>query len=198
MKTTWLLSPFLCAALAAPPAVAGPPRPDGPAKVERDAFEAMLSTIDVVPPDRESLLATFPEAWERLDAAARDDARDDWTRLRAISMLSYFPEARTRMTLEAVARAKSPEIRRQAVYTLGRSFGETADATLVRFVASFARDPEPAVREHAIRSLRWVDAREAEVALGELGRTGSPSDRKLAAATLDKRKQRLASPRRGH
>jgi HEAT repeat protein len=179
------------------PALASAPRPS-PTSPASDPFELMLRSIDVVPPDRASLEKTFPDAWVKLDAAARDEARDTWTRIRAISMLSYFPEGRTRATLEAVSQSKDPEIRRQAVYTLGRAFGATADAALVRFVASFAKDSVPAVREHAIRSLRWVDAAEAETTLRDLTKQGAPELRKLAQVTLEKRLERMKSPRRGH
>ncbi len=178
------------------PAYAGGPHPTPTSPA--DSFELMLRSIDVVPPDRASLEKTFPEAWVKLDAAAREEGRDTWTRIRAISLLSYFPEARTRTTLEAVSRSKDPEIRRQAVYTLGRSFGATADAALVTFITSFAADPVPAVREHAIRSLRWVDASEAEVALRDLTKQGAPDLRKLAQTTLDKRLERMKSPKQGH
>lgn len=181
------VSAVATSAVANPPATAAP-----------DRFDAMLRQIDVVPPDRAALETAFPDAWQRLDAAARDGGRDTWTRLRAVSMLSFFPEARTRATLEALSADADNEIRRQAIYTLGRGFGGMADAALVRFIEARAADRDGAVAEHAVRSLRWVDHPEAALALERLSTKGPGSLRTLAKTTLDKRATRLVAPKKGH
>ena len=182
-------------ALAAPPAPSTAPS----AQVRQtDRFDAMLRQIDVVPADRAALEAAFPDAWARLDAAARDGARDEWSRLRAISLLSFFPEARTRTTLEALASDPDKEIRRQAIYTLGRGFGANADLALVRFIEGRATDRAAEVAEHAVRSLRWVDHPEAALALERLATKGPTTLRTLAKTTRDKRAARLATPKKGH
>ncbi len=163
-----------------------------------DRFETLLRSIDVVPPDRVALEAAFPDAWTRLDAVARDAKRDQWSRLRAVSLLSYFPEARTRTTLEVVAGDTDKEVRRQAIYTLGRGFGASADLALVRFIETKAADPEVDVAEHAVRSLRWVDHPEAKLALERLKKKGPNQVRELARTTIEKRELRMKTPQRGH
>lgn len=203
--------------LSAAPALAHEPAPkDGAAERSQhtveERFELLLQTIDVVPESREAFEAAFPGARERLDAAARDTRRTTWQRVRALTMLSYFPDAATRQTLELLstppsdklsqaerARALSAdvEVRRQALYTLGRAFGPTADAALVRFIESrISTDPSHEVREHGLRSLRWVDDGEARAALSRLATHKELG--KLAAETQKKRDVRLASPRLGH
>ena len=189
--------------------------PDGPQDRERivaAGFELLLDTIDVVPESREAFEAAYPGARERLIAAARDHQRTTWQRVRAISMLSYFPDAATRQTLETLAtspdtklpldeRLRHPsadtEVRRQALYTLGRAFGPTADAGLVRFIeARISADEKQEVREHGLRSLRWVDHEETRAALTRLAGKGGLEA--LAKETQLRRDKRLASPRLGH
>lgn len=194
MNTTRLFGLALAfVATVANSAVANPGAPTGP-----DRFDAMLRQIDVVPPDRAALEAAFPDAWQRLDAAARDGGRDTWSRLRAVSLLSFFPEPRTRATLEALSADADKEVRRQAIYTLGRGFGPTADLALVRFIEAHAADRDAAVAEHAVRSLRWVDHPEAALALTRLADKGPATLRALAKTTLDKRAARLLAPKKGH
>ncbi len=161
-------------------------------------FEELLRAIDVVPPDRGALEAIFPDAWARLDRAARQDERDTWSRIRAVSLLSYFPEARTRATLEALAGVADKEVRRQAIYTLGRGFGAVADRALVRFIEARTGDAEPEVAAHAVRSLRFVDHPEAKLALERIADKGPAGLRTLARTTIDKRELRLKEPKRGH
>lgn len=169
-----------------------------PVTPEDARFDTMLRAIDVVPPDRAALEEAFPDAWERLDRAAREAERDTWSRLRAVSLLSYFAgEPRTRSTLEAVATDRDREIRRQAVYTLGRSFGPSADAALVRFIEGYTADAEVAVAEHAVRALRWVDHQDAGRVLERLATRGPAHLKTLARTTIDKRTKRLRSVPRG-
>jgi len=158
----------------------------------------MLMAIDLVPPDRASLEAEFPDAWQRLDRVAREPGRETWSRIRAVNLLSYFPEARTRATLEVLSADLDKAIRRQAIYTLGRGFMASADAALVCFIEAHAADREIEVAEHAVRALRWVDHPEAKLALERLAGKGGASLRRLAQTTLAKRTQRLAAPPRGH
>lgn len=188
---TSLLS-FAGAALAVPPETASAPAPS----VE-DRFDAMLRSIDIVPPDRAAFEAAFPDAWRRLDAVARDGKRDQWSRIRAVSLLSYFVEARTRATLEALSIDGDKEVRRQAIYTLGRGFGATADLALVRFIEARTADPDTDVAEHALRSLRWVDHPEAKVVLTRVAEKGPLTLRELARTTGAKRELRIKSLPRG-
>lgn len=201
--------------LVGTPALAESPSQDTQAEHDiAQRFELLLETIDVVPNSREAFEASFPDAQKRLDAAARDILRSTWQRVRAVTMLSYFPDASTRATLEALAVAPAAnlsavekaraisadkEVRRQALYTLGRAFGPTGDTSLVRFIeARIAAEPTVEVREHALRSLRWVDHDEARAALVRLSEKGPVELRPLAKQTMVKRDARLVSPRLGH
>ncbi len=197
------------AALAHP---TGQPQPA--ATTSGDSFELLLNSIDVVPPSREAFEEAFPGARDRLDAAARDTSRTTWSRIRAISMLSFFPDAKTAETLKLLSvppasslspdqrlrhPAQDKEIRRHALYTLGRAFGATADAALVRFIAQRVEsDPDTTVQEHALRSLRWVDHDEAKVALTRLSNQGPATLRQLATSTLSRRAARIDAPKFGH
>lgn len=193
-----LVGTSLCA-LAGSAVAAPPTHPETPtAPVPGDRFEAMLRSIDIVPPDRASLEGAFPDAWQRLDAVARDAKRDQWSRIRAVSLLSYFVEARTRATLEAVSTDGDKEVRRQAIYTLGRGFGAAADLALVRFIEARTTDADVDVAEHALRSLRWVDHPEAKVVLERVAQKGPAKLRDLARVTSDKRELRLKGAPRGH
>jgi HEAT repeat protein len=116
-----------------------------------------------------------------------------------VSLLSYFSaEDATRKTLEAVAASGDDEVRRQAIYTLGRGFGARADEALVRFIEACTGDAKLAVAEHAVRALRWVDHPEAERALERLAKSGPSHLKTLARTTIDKRVQRMKAPKRGH
>jgi|GEM_PF-1234534 len=191
--TAALLGTSAGTTLAAPPLRPEPVTVPAP----NDRFDAMLRAIDVVPPDRASFEAAFPDAWARLDAVARDAKRDTWSRVRALSLLSYFVEPRTRATLEQVLADADKDIRRQAIYTLGRGFGASADVALVRFIEARTADPEQDVGEHALRSLRWVDHPEAKLALERIAEKGPATLRELARKTLDKRMLRLNGVPRG-
>lgn len=201
-------------AALAHPSTSGPDGASPAGTAQTDRFELLLDSIDVVPPSRELFEQEFPDALDRLDQVARDVTRSSWSRIRAISMLSYFLEDRVMETLKLLsvgpaanlseqARqrhiAADPEVRRQALYTLGRTFGVIADANLVRFIERrVTADPVPEVREHALRSLRWVNHDEARLALLRLQASGPKPLRELANATLTRRAQRLHAPRLGH
>ncbi len=156
----------------------------------RDAdarFEALLKAIDVLP-TRAQLDAGFPDARARLLAAAAQDGRDAWTRSRAIGFLGLYPEAPVRAALEGLSAHADPEVRRQAVYTLARAFGDPGDPALVARVLGLTDDTRPAVRDHAIRALRWVRHAAADQALERLSREhADPAARALAASTRQRR-----------
>ncbi len=178
--------------LVAVPSIASAGQPD-----DADArFEALLKHIDVVP-DRAGLERVWPDARERLMRAATEDARDQYTRSRALSMLSYFPEPAVRSTLVSLTAHPDVEVRRLAVYTAARTFGVPGDRALVALVEDAASDVAPRVREHAVRGLRWIDHPAAAAALERLERSHRGerlSD--LARRTLDRRARRLSSPQR--
>ena len=171
------------AALGAP-AIAAPPAPT--------PIEALLRSLDEVPTDRAKLDALSPDARGELDRIARDTNRDTWTRLRAVSLLSFYPEAKTRATLEALVADRDADVREQALYTYGRGLGAVADKALVAFIVGHAVGADAVLAEAAVRALRWVDHDDARLALERLVATGPDKLRPLARTTLGKRAQRLA------
>lgn len=155
-----------------------------------DRFERMLSAIDIVP-SRSALDRQWPDAHKRLIQAATNDKRRGYTRNRAISLLSFFPAAGTRKTLRALCSHAAPEVRRIAVYTLGRTFGVPGTAALVKRIATATRDPQSDVRVFAVRALRWVRHPSAQRLLEALTRQrGDKSLRQLAARTLQRRNRK--------
>jgi HEAT repeat protein len=154
-----------------------------------DRFEALLRAIDTLP-SRAELVGAFPDAAERLTQAALDpgSSRDAWTRRRAIAFLSLFPSVATRETLEALTDSPDPEVRRIAVYTLGRAFGHAADRALVLRVAGATADAEPQVAMDAARALRWVSHPMAGEALEALRRHHPRAElRRVAETALARR-----------
>lgn len=127
-------------------------------------FDTVLLSIDTVP-SAEELEARWPDALERMVAAANDPALDGYARDRAITLLSVFDEPQARQALEALCQDDDAEVRRLAVYTLGRGFGVGADARLVADVAALTDDTDEAVREYAVRALRWIDHPNARAVL---------------------------------
>ncbi|PIE18183.1 MAG: hypothetical protein CSA66_05015 [Proteobacteria bacterium] len=190
------LTSALVALAVALPLLASSAQAAPPAQDLDGRFEAMLRQIDVVP-SRYELESVWPDARARLLAAARDDARDQFTRSRALTMLSHYPEPAVRTALVALAAHPDFRVRRVAIYTAARTFGVPGDATLVALVEGAAReDVAPAVRDHAIRGLRWIDHAEAGRALDRIARDGRDARAaKLARRILDRRAARL-SPKR--
>jgi HEAT repeat protein len=160
----------------------------------QDDFEVLLNAIDQVPDSADGLVKRWPDARERLMAAAQDDARRGWTRLRAISLLSFFPDEGVRLTLDRLGNHSDAEVRRAGLYTLGRTYGVPGDAALVARLRVGIADPNPEVQAHCVRALRWVNHIDALTALEELAKThANPALRTLAERTLAKRAQRIAA-----
>lgn len=159
---------------------------DRPSKADR-AFETMLHDFEAVP-TRDLLLKAWPDARERLLRAATNERRLEWPRSRAISMLSMFPDAEVRQTLETLAAHRLTFVRRMAVYWVARTFGEPGDAELVAHVAKAAGDSAPEVRDRAVRALRWVAHPAAGEALQKIAADHPDARlRGLALRTLKKR-----------
>jgi HEAT repeat protein len=179
-----------------PAAVAGPPPAlaSGAGVVAVDAaFAAMLRGIDVVPPSAEAFLTAFPDAPTRLAATAGAASRDTWTRLRALSLLSFFPTQATAAVLTALAADPSDEVRGEAVLTLGRVFGSTSGAAsdaLLGVIGRALRDTSGQVREKAVRALRWCRDDRAGDLLAEARRDRAL--RALVDVTAARRARRLA------
>ena len=155
---------------------------------DSESFERMLRAIDIVPRG-ESLKKRWPDIVERLIHASRDEKRKGYTRSRAISLLSFFPELRVRNILQRLLRDTSSDVRRIAIYTLARTFGDPGSASLVDRVAHAIRDSEASVRTFALRSLRWIRHQRAVGLLKEVAEKHKDRGlRRLAATTLKRRK----------
>jgi len=125
------------------------------AQTSADEFRGVLSAIDTVP-TREGLLARWPDARDRMIAAARDNALDGYRRQRAITLLSLFPEDRVRDVLLTLSTDTDGSVRRYSIYTLGRTFGPMGDAQAERRVIEATTDRDGRVRLMAVRALRWA------------------------------------------
>lgn len=151
------------------------------------SFTDVLHAIDTVP-TREALETAYPDARQRLMKACEDTSLRIYARHRAITLLSLYPTPQTRTFLEGLAvTAPDPEIRKMAVYTLGRAFGSPGDAALVAFIERATQDEAPVVREWAVRSLRWIAHPAAESLLHELARVQHPTLQAIAKRALRKR-----------
>ncbi len=179
----WCEMARLVPQLAAAPVASAEESPD---------FGAMLEGIDVVP-TRAQLEETWPDAQARMVLAATEG--EGWQRKRAISLLSLFPTPETRVVLQGLLANADAEVRRDAVYTLARAFGRPGDEALVAEVLRVARgDASEAVRQHAVRGLRWVDHAAAAQALLLLAESeGDLSS--LAGRVYNRRVKRLRTPR---
>jgi len=158
---------------------------------DRDAaFERVLKGIDTLP-TRAQMDRAFPDAHDRLLRAAANDKRDTYTRIRAISFLSMYPEAATRSALETLSGHQDLHVRRYGVYTLARTFGVPGDAELVAVVEKATADKVEDVRTHAVRALRWVNHAAAGTLLDRLAKSSDSKLAELAKLTARKRLARL-------
>lgn len=185
----------LCASLVSvTPALASEGAPVEAPAAER--FEGLLQAIDVVPASAAALLQAFPDIRARLESASLDAKRDEWTRQRAISFLSFFPDSASRDVLVRVAADVTPSLRALAIYTLGRTYGPQLTTLPPEVLAVLKRglnDDRVEVQERTVRALRWVTDPQAENLL-KLAMQRAPL-KTLAAATLSKRTARLKNAR---
>ncbi len=136
------------------------------------SFEAdVLGAYDTVP-TRTSLEAQCGDVRDRLESAATNRSLTLYARHRAITLTSWYPDSRTRGFLADLLDDTNPEIRRMAVYTLGRSFGRQADALLVAQLAGVIERDTRLVAQWAVRALRWVDHEDAVRLLAALANDG--------------------------
>jgi len=160
-----------------------------PAAEAHDVSDAsiteLLQMIDVVP-TRAALDAAADDALAVLIEIAQA-AEPGYQRDRAISLLSmYVDDPRAWSTLQTLVASDDVAVRRLALYTAGRAFGETPRAhevaTLLAAVA--ATEAEVAVLEHLCRALAWVDDAQAHATLAELTQHALPSVAELATRSV--------------
>lgn len=159
-----------------------------------DGFDTFLRAIDVVAPAA-VLEARWSDARERLMAAAADETRDQYTRVRATSILGNFPEKEVRTFLTTLTATEDVFVRREAYYTVGRAFGAPGDAELVALIKQGIGDEDPRVQTHCVRVLRWIEHGDANTLLEEVAKSSANEDlRTLAALTLSRRDALWLSP----
>lgn len=148
------------------------------ALAQTDDFDRDVLLAYEAVPTAAGLVAAYPDARERLEAVAQDADRSMYERKRATTLMSLFADARARTFLEGLgATAENPRLRRTALYTLARTFGQRPDAALVARVLAATKDADADVRHWAARSLRWVND---VAAVRELRQLEKSPDRKLA------------------
>jgi HEAT repeat protein len=152
-----------------------------------DGFDTFLRAIDVVAP-AVVLEARWSDARERLMAAAADETRDQYTRVRATSILGNFPAKEVRTFLTTLTATDDVVVRGEAYYTVGRAFGVPGDAELVALIKQGIVDEDPRVQAHCVRVLRWVEHGDAKTLLEEVAKSSADEAlRTLAALTLSRR-----------
>jgi hypothetical protein len=103
----------------------------------------------------------------------------------ATTLLSYNRTAEAARGLQTIA--ELPRLRAFAVYTLARTFGESATPELVATVSGYLKDDSNDVRAWTIRGLRWMRHDDARKLLASLAQDAEqPELSKLAARSLDK------------
>lgn len=182
MKNISLSGFLLASLLLASSAAAQQPAP----------LDGILRAMDVVP-TAEQMSAVLPEPVSMLRDAALDTSRSTYERTRAVTLLSVYPGAESRLALNELLNAADEDVRRLALWTLARTFGDTQDPVLAAQIATFFADPSEAIREEAVRAMRWVDHADAAQYLIELRPTASADLVRIIDHTLERRADRLAA-----
>ncbi len=159
-----------------------------PAGADESALDRMLGNIEAVP-TRVQMDRALDNPSAQLRQAAADSNRSVYQRQRAITLLSAYPDASTRAFLEATAADTSldVELRKLAMYTLGRAFGgNPTDAKLAATVGTYVADGDPKMAAWAVRTLRWISHPDAGAILEKVA-AGSDANARLARRALSKR-----------
>ncbi len=130
---------------------------------DRSEMHQVLSSIDTIP-TRDALQERFPAGEGLLVEIALDQQENFYLRKRATTLLSFYKSVEAARGLQKIA-TNDEKLRPFAVYTLARTFGDTADAALVGRVSAFLDDSNPEVREWTLRGLRWMRHADAKTAL---------------------------------
>jgi HEAT repeat protein len=152
------------------------------------AFEQMLRSIDTVP-TRPSMEKRWPNILDRLLVASHEKKRDTYTRSRAVSLLSFFPNTTTRSALKSLSTNSHSRVRSISIYTLARTFGDPGDDNLLQTIEARFKDSVQDVQAQAIRGLRWVRHPRAVELLTEASKNGTDNMlKRLAEKTLQRRR----------
>jgi len=121
-----------------------------------DDFETHVLAIDTIP-SRTRLDSLDPQAQGRLITTATDPNKEPWARVRAVNLLSAYPNVASRTVLELLSHNPDASLRGQALYTLARTFGQPGDIRLVTHLREALKDHHAQVQTLALRGLRCVD-----------------------------------------
>ena len=139
-------------------------------------------------PDADQMLALHPDAPARLYALATSDAEDEYVRLRAVSLLSFFPGDDTEAWLDILMEVGPVRQRALAVYTFARTFGDLAPELVLARIEPFLTAAEDRIRTKALRGLAWVPGQAASRRLQLLkDRSADPATRALVTHVLQSR-----------
>lgn len=148
--------------------------------------ETVLTNYEVVP-DRKSVEEFIPNAQKEFIEAAKDEAGIIWTRQRATTLLSLFPNAESIQALTELTEDANPEIRRMAYYTLGRGMASVDAERVVALLEEGLSDSDEEVREWSVRGLRYVANDRAQRLLENIAAGSNEELSSIATAALKKR-----------
>lgn len=141
------------------------------AYAEPDFRRDVLLPIDTIP-TAQWLDATFDDPQGQLIEAAKTST--SYERRRAITLLSLYPNARTRDALQSLVATGDSDTRSFAIYTLGRMYGPVADDALVKLVIEHTAVTDAEVAKWATRALRWLASPDAVKHLEAMSRADGP------------------------
>lgn len=125
-------------------------------------IDAVLKAIDVVP-TRAQLDKNIENAQERMIQAMNDTKRNDYERQRAITLLSLYPNQKTKdALLEGFRTFANPQLKKYTVYTLARTFGEASDDSIRQAVAQAKTDENIDVRKFAKLAEKYLQPKPTE------------------------------------
>lgn len=118
---------------------------------------SVLKAYDTVPNAAQLDKITGSRSVVSLDAVARDVDLNRYLRQRGISLLSlYVGDHAARLLADLAETVDAPELRWTAVYTYIRGWAASDVKGALSRAKKAIQDPEPLVREAAVRGLRWV------------------------------------------
>ena len=157
--------------------------PDGPLRM------ALRATCSV--PDGDQMRALHPDAPRRLFAMAMRSDEEDYVRLRAVSLLSFFPSDETEAWLDVLMEVGPLRQRALAVYTFARTFGDLTPELVLARIEPFLDAAEERLRTSAVRGMGWVAGEAARTRLRALAaQTSEPAVRALVTHVLQTRVRR--------
>lgn len=125
-------------------------------------IDEVLKAIDVVP-TRAQLDHNLKNAQERIIHAMNDTKRNEYERQRAITLLSLYPNQKTKdALLEGFRTFENPQLKKYTIYTLARTFGEASDDSIRQAIAQAKNDESLDVRKFAKLAEKYLQPKTTE------------------------------------